>query len=115
MYKDKDFSDWTTDDFLAAYDAGHKFSKEEIEQLAWGTPKFSILVVQEEGYNSCYDREMMSVIKVKDRYFGVNWLKTMVEWGKTCYDGPIYELKPVKRTIEVTGWHSIENGGKYGG
>lgn len=108
MYKEKCFADWTAEDFLAAYDDGYKFSEEEIEQLAWGTPEFSSLVTQEEGYNSRWDKEMMSVIKVKDRYFGVNWLKTMVEWGKTCYDGPIYELKPVKRTIEVTEWVFVE-------
>ena len=110
MCNDKDFNNWTADDFLAAYDVGYTFTKKEIEQLAWGTPKFSILVIQEKGYNSRYDQKMMSVIKVKDRYFGVNWLKTMVEWGKTCYDGPIYELKAVKRTIEVTEWHLIEKG-----
>lgn len=36
MYKDKCFTDWTADDFLAAYDDGYEFNEDKIRKLAWG-------------------------------------------------------------------------------
>lgn len=108
MYKDKYFADWTADDFLEAYDNGYTFNEEEIEQLAWGEVGFGEEITREEGDSGRWNQYMTTIIKVKDRYFGVGWSAGLTECQESYYDGPVYEVKPVKKMIEVTEWVSVE-------
>lgn len=108
MYKDKCFTDWTADDFLTAYDDGYTFNEEEIEQLAWGEVGFGEEITREEGDSGRWNQYMTTIIKVKDRYFGVGWSEGLTECQESYYDGPVYEVKPIKKMIEVTEWISVE-------
>ena len=104
----KKFEDWTADDFLAAYDNGCKFTEKEIKQLAWGEDSFFEEVTVEEGDSLRWNRYMTTIIKVKDRYFGVGWQAGLTEYQENIYDGPVYEVKPVKKMVEITEWVSVE-------
>ena len=108
MYKDKDFAGWTADDFLAAYDDGYEFNEDKIRQLAWGDIGFGEMITQEEGDSGRWERYMTTILKIKDRYFAVGWESGLTECQENYYDGPVYEVKQVKKMIEVTEWISVE-------
>lgn len=108
MYKDKDFSSWTAEDFLKAYDDGYKFDEEEIEQLAWSETGFSKEVTREEGDSGRWNQYMTTIIKVKDRYFAVGWSAGLTECQESYYDGPVEEVKPVKKMVEITEWVGVK-------
>ena len=107
MYRDKDFADWTAEDFLSAYDDEYKFSEDEVKVLSWGFTQFSYFVTQEEGYDFCFGQRIKTVIKVKDRYFAIIWERARTAGIKHNFTGPVYEVKPVKKIIEVTEWEIV--------
>lgn len=104
----KKFEDWTADDFLAVYDNGDKFTEKEIKLLAYSDTNFSKMVEQEEGDSGRWNQYMTTIIKVKDRYFGVGWQAGLTEYQENIYDGPVYEVKPVKKMVEITEWVAVE-------
>ena len=108
MYKDKDFASWEAEDFLAAYDDGYKFSEEEIEQLAWVETRFGEMVDQEEGDSGRWNQHMTTIIEVEDRYFAVYWSAGLTECQESYYDGPVEEVKPVKKMVEITEWVGVK-------
>lgn len=108
MYKEKCFADWTADDFLAAYDDEYEFNEDKIRQLAWGDIGFGKMITQEAGDIGRWNQYMTTILKVKDRYFAVGWDSGLTECQENYYDGPVYEVKQVKKMIEVTEWVSVE-------
>lgn len=109
MYKDKCFTDWTADDFLAAYDDGYEFNEDKIRKLAWGDIGFGKMITQEEGDIGRWNQYMTTILKVKDRYFAVGWESGLTECQENYYDGPIYEVRPVKKMVEITEWYPVKN------
>ena len=109
MYKDKCFTDWTAEDFLGAYDAGYKFKEAEIERLTWSDTGFSKAVAEEKGDSGRWNQYMTTILKVKDRYFAVGWQRGLTECQENYYDGPIYEVRPVKKMVEITEWYPVKN------
>ena len=104
----KKFEDWTADDFLKVYDNGYEFNKYEIKQLARGDIGFGKMITQEAGDIGRWNQHMTTILKVKDRYFAVGWDSGLTECQENYYDGPVYEVKQVKKMIEVTEWISVE-------
>ena len=104
----KRFADWTAEDFLKAYDDGYKFDEEEIKQLAWGEIGFGKMVTQEEGDSGRWNQYMTTILKVKDRYFAVGWESGLTECQENYYEGPVYEVKQVKKMVEITEWVTVE-------
>lgn len=51
---------------------------------------------------------MTTIIKVKDRYFAVGWSEGLTECQESYYDGPVEEVKPVKKMVEITEWVAVE-------
>lgn len=108
MYKDKDFASWAAEDFLEAYDGGYEFSEEEIKRLVWGDNGFSKEVDQEEGDCGRWNQYMTTIIKVEGRYFAVGWSAGLTERQENYYDGPVEEVKPVKKMVEITEWVGVK-------
>lgn len=108
MYKDKDFAKWTAEDFLGAYDAGYKFKEAEIERLVFNDTGFSEEVAEEKGDSGRWQQYMTTIIKIKGRYFAVEWSAGLTECQENYYDGPVYEVKPVKKIVEITEWVGVK-------
>ena len=104
----KKFEDWAAEDFLEAYDGGYEFSEEEIKRLVWGDNGFSKEVDQEEGESGRWHQYMTTIIEIKARYFAVYWSAGLTEYQEHIYDGPVQEVKPVKKMVEITEWVAVE-------
>lgn len=104
----KNFEDWTADDFLKVYDNGYEFNEYEIKQLARGDFEFGEMIEQVDDYIFNEGKYMMTVIKVKDRYFRVEWKKSFLPYRENEYSGPVKEVKLVKKMVEITKWVAVE-------
>lgn len=93
----------SNEEFLAKYDIGEKFTEEELSDLRW---EF-VEVDTQYGENHRWNRPATTIFKVEDRLFALDWWQGLTEMQENeFYDQP-YEVKEVKKMIEVTEYKKI--------
>jgi len=93
-------------DFLARYDAGEKFSTDELQEIVlWGSrPK----VKEIEGSDHRWQREMTTVFEVGGRLFALDWMKGLTEMQDNDFWEQPYEVREVTKMVEVKEYVKLE-------
>lgn len=90
-------------EFLAKYDNGEKFTEEELSDLRW---EF-VEVDTQYGENHRWNRPATTIFRVEDRLFALDWWEGLTEMQEhEFYDQP-YEVKEVKKMVEITKYERI--------
>ena len=93
----------SNEEFLAKYDNGEKFTEEELSYLRW---EF-VEVDTQYGEKHRWNRPATTIFRVEDRLFALDWWEGLTEMQEhEFYDQP-YEVKAVKKMIEVTKYERI--------
>lgn len=92
------------DYFLTMMDNSEaKFSEEEIKDLIYNE-KLPV-VDRIEGDDHRWQREMETIVKVKDRYFGIPWFRALTEMQEDDFYSQPYEVEPQEKVITVKVWN----------
>lgn len=91
-------------DFLARYDAGEKFSTDELQEILWGWPQ----VKEIEGSDHRWQREMTTVFEVGGRLFALDWMKGLTEMQDNDFWEQPYEVREVTKMVEVKKYVKLE-------
>ncbi len=91
-------------DFLARYDAGEKFSTDELQEILWDWPK----VKEIEGSDHRWQREMTTVFEVGGRLFALDWMKGLTEMQDNDFWEQPYEVREVTKMVEVKEYVKLE-------
>lgn len=93
----------SNEEFLTRYDNGEKFTEEELSDLRW---EF-VEVDTQYGENHRWNRPATTIFRVEDRLFALDWWQGLTEMQENeFYDQP-YEVKEVKKMVEVTEYKKI--------
>ena len=98
------------DDFLdSVYDtisAGKHLGTNEIEQLIYDYRH--IHVDEISGDDLRWVKPMTSIIKIRDKYFAIDWFKGLTEYQENEIDDQPYEVKKVEKMVPVTEWIPVK-------
>lgn len=98
------------DDFLdSVYDtisAGKHLDANEIEQLIYDYRH--IHVDEISGDDLRWVKPMTSIIKIRDKYFAIDWFKGLTEYQENEIDDQPYEVKKVEKMVPVTEWVPVK-------
>lgn len=88
----------TDEEVVKKIDGGEKLTEEEISSLIWDYEQ----VYEEEGNEHRWDREVLTVVKICNRYFAINWRRGLTEIQDNCYYEQPYEVACENITEVVT-------------
>ena len=91
---------------MARYDAGEKFSTDELEEIvSWECfPRVKDI----EGSDHRWQREMTTVFEVGGRLFALDWMKGLTEMQENDFWEQPYEVKEVTKMVEVKKYVKVE-------
>ena len=75
---------------------------DEIEELIYDYRH--IHVDEISGDDLRWVKPMTSIIKIRDKYFAIDWFKGLTEYQKNEIDDQPYEVKKVEKMVPVTEW-----------
>lgn len=86
---------------LKKLDSGKKLSKNEIRELVW---EYEIETTY--GENCRWTRSVNTIIKIKGRFFSIDWEEGLTEMQENEYWSQPIEVYPrtYEKTITVTEW-----------
>ena len=87
-------------EFLKRYDEKDQFTENEIESILWDFLQFDEI----NGNDHRWYRPVMTIIKVNDRFFAIDWNRGLTEYQEHEYPNQPYEVESRKKIIEVTEW-----------
>lgn len=88
---------------LKKIDNKEDLTDEELRELVTGYDQET-----EYGDDHRWTREAFTVVKLCDRYFGIDWMKALTEMGEDeFYDQP-YEVKQVEKVVVTKEWVPID-------
>ena len=73
---------------------GEKLSEKEIESLVWD----SFQVYEKEGENHRWQREMFTVVKVDEKFYGIRWMQGLTENQENSYEEQPFEVACENKT-----------------
>lgn len=86
----------TNEEFLRKFDAGEKFTKEEIKEMCWGEVGELIKERVVEELRWFLSKE--TIFQVEDRFFNIDWLQGATECQDNDYDDSYpTEVRRVKK------------------
>ena len=92
-------------EFLRRYDAGEKFSEEELQDIVWGFRE----VTTNFGENLRWTRGATTIVKVDGRLFAIEWWEGLTEMQPNEYSEQPYEVKEVTEVVEVKRYVPLED------
>lgn len=98
-----------TKEFITKFDNNERFTEKELSDIAYhGMDGDDYNFIKtEEGKDLRWERPMTEIFQVNDRYFAIPWMKGLTEYQEDFFDNQPYEVKPIKKMIEVTEWKAI--------
>lgn len=88
-------------------DSGEQLSEDELEKLV-----SSSFVVEEDKDSDLGDwtQAVSTIIKVKDRYFEIDWDEGLTEYQENYFDEQPYEVIPLtyQKIVTETSWQPIK-------
>ena len=97
--EEKDF----LDEFVERFDKGERFDESDISELVFAYGK-EVWVGEPHRWST----PVQSVISVGDRLFAVDWFRANTEMQENEFYEQPYEVKAVKKMIEVTEYVKVE-------
>lgn len=98
------------DDFLdSVYDRiseGKHLDIDEIEQLIYDYRDMHVDEIS--GDDLRWVKSMTSIIKIRDKYFAIDWFKALTEYQENGIDDQPYEVKKVEKMVPVTEWIPVK-------
>lgn len=107
--KKKQDEDYYTEHFeeimLEKIDAGEKLTEDELSELAYDYGE-----EREYGENRRWSRSVTSIVKIKDRFFCIEWENGLTGSQPNEFYNQPYEVtkKTYEKTITVTEWVSVK-------
>lgn len=101
----------TTKEFLESYDKGIKFDENFLRNLLWGELDGDVETIDEiAGDEHRWTRDMYTVLKIEDRYFGLEWEEGLTELQENQFYCQLEEVKPIitERLVIETKWVPVE-------
>lgn len=100
----------TENEFLERYDAGAKFSEEELRGFVWEEFECIKQVETIEGDYHRWQREMSTIIKVEDWYFRIDWMAALTECQESDFPCQPIEVKyhEWQETVTKHEWLPVE-------
>ena len=92
-------------EFLRRYDAGEKFSEEELQDIVWGFRE----VTTNFGENLRWTRGATTIVTVDGRLFAIEWWEGLTEMQPNEYNEQPYEVKEVTEVVEVKKYVPLED------
>lgn len=92
-------------EFLRRYDAGEKFSEEELQDIVWGFRE----VTTNFGENLRWTRGATTIVAVDGRLFAIEWWEGLTEMQPNEYSEQPYEVKEVTEVVEVKRYVPLED------
>lgn len=85
---------------------GENLTEQEIKELVWDYE-----IEREEGEHGRWTRSMMSIVKLCNKYFAVNWENGLTEYQENGFYNQPYEVvkHTYEKTITVTEWVAVED------
>ena len=101
----------TNAEFLEKIDSGHKFSEQEIKEIAQGEPEDSEEIEEIEGSQHRWQQEITTILEVDGRFFSLKWMRGLTESQESdYYNQPREVAKHIyEKTITVTEWKPIKD------
>ena len=98
------------DDFLdSVYDRiseGKHLDTDEIEQLIYDYRDMHVDEIP--GDDLRWVKSITSIIKIRDKYFAIDWFKAPTEYQENGIDDQPYEVKKVEKMVPVTEWIPVK-------
>lgn len=63
----------------------------------------------EYGDDHRWTREAFTVVKLCDRYFGIDWMKALTERGEDEFDSQPFEVKQVEKVVVTKEWVALDD------
>ena len=88
---------------LKKIEAKEKLTEEELRELVTEYDEETMY-----GDDHRWTREACTIVKLCDRYFGIDWMKALTEMQEDEFYEQPYEVKQVERVVVTKEWVSIE-------
>ena len=100
----------TKREFLERYDAGAKFSEEELRGFVWEEFECIEIIETIEGDDHRWQREMTTIIKVGERCFSIDWMAALTECQESDFPCQPIEVKyhEWQETVTKHEWLPVE-------
>ena len=84
------------------------FSEEELCQIAWNDYDGVEVIDTIDGEDSRWTRHMTTIFKYEDKLYALEWEQGLTEYQENEFYNQPYEVKEVKRMVEVTDYISVK-------
>lgn len=88
---------------LNKIDSCEKLTEEELQELVW-----EYEVDKEYGEDHRWTKEVLSIVKLGDRHFGIDWQKGLTEMQENEFHDQPYEVKQIERVVVTKEWVAID-------
>lgn len=89
---------------LKKIESGEKLTEQELRELVTEYDEET-----EYGNDHRWTREAFTVVKLSDRYFGINWMKALTEMQDDEFCEQPYEVQQIEKTIVVKEWVPVNH------